>query len=406
MSLSRREFINLTASGTAVLGFGGTTPQFLTHAAMKAKSQEKILVVVQLSGGNDGLNTVVPFENDDYKKARPSLAVSKKEALKINDELGFHPVLKGFSNLYNEGQLAIVQGVGYPHPNRSHFESMDFWHTCKRKNEKRDSGWLGRCIDQLQQADPIDIAALHLGKEKQPLSLLSRTHRVPSVRSLEQFRLNVSQQESVKGIRNLIEAKREKANSLLDFVQASTETAIDVSKRFERKGKSYQPKAAYPETALGEKLKTVAQLIESGLQTNIYYVELAGFDTHSQQDGAHVSLLRQLGDAVSAFNTDISKQGHADRVLTVCFSEFGRRVAENASKGTDHGTAAPMFLVGNRVNAGLIGKQPSLKDLDEGDLRFHTDFRQIYAAILENWLGCNSKEILGGAFKPVSVLKT
>ncbi len=406
MSLSRRQFINLTASGTAVIGLGATTPQFLAHAAMKAKSQENVLVVVQLSGGNDGLNTVVPFTNDDYRKARPSLAVSKKDVLKINDELGFHPVLKGFSSLYDQGQLSIVQGVGYPNPNRSHFESMDFWHTCKRKTEKRDTGWLGLCIDQLQQSHPIDIAALHLGHEKQPLSLLSRTHRVPSVRSLEQFRLNISQQESVKDIRKLIEAKREKPNGLLDFVQSSTGTAIDVSKQFEQKGKSYHPKATYPETALGKKLKTVAQLIESGLRTKIYYVEIAGFDTHSQQAGAHVSLLRQLGDAVSAFNTDVTKQGHGNRVLTVCFSEFGRRVEENASKGTDHGTAAPMFLIGNRVKAGLIGKHPSLKDLDEGDLRFHTDFRQVYAAILENWLGCNSNKILGSDFKPASVLKS
>ncbi len=406
MSLSRRDLIKLTASGSSMLGLGGIAPSFLAQAAMKAKSQENILVVVQLSGGNDGLNTVVPYENDDYRKARPSLAISKKEVLKIDDELGFHPVLSGFSDLYNQGKLTIVQGVGYPNPNRSHFESMDFWHTCKRKNETRDTGWLGRCIDQMQQKQTIDIPALHLGDEKQPLSLLSREHRVPSVRSLEQFRLNISQQESVKDIRKLIEAARTETNSLLDFVQASTKTAIDVSRRFEQKRKSYQPRATYPQNPLGEKLKTVAQLIASGLQTKIYYVELAGFDTHSQQNAAHVSLLRQLGDSLFAFNTDLSKQGHADRVLTVCFSEFGRRVAENASKGTDHGTAAPMFLMGDSVKAGVIGKHPSLKDLDEGDLRFHTDFRRVYAAILEDWLQCKSSDILGAHFKPVSVLKT
>ena len=404
MTLSRRDFVNLTATGSVVFGFGGTAPRFLAHAAKKAKSQENVLVVVQLSGGNDGLNTVIPFDNDDYRKARPSLAINRKEVHKINDELAFHPVLKGFSELYQQGQLAVVQGVGYPNPNRSHFESMDFWHTCVRKSEKRDSGWLGRTVDQLEKDRAIDIAALHLGEEKQPLALLSRTYRVPSVRSLEQFRLNLSRQESLGEIRKLIESRRKQTNALLEFVQASAGTAIDVSKEFEQKGKSYHPKASYPATALGEKLKTVAQLIQSGLQTRIYYVELAGFDTHSQQAGAHNSLLRQLGDAVFAFQSDISGQGHGDRVLTVCFSEFGRRVEENASKGTDHGTAAPMFLVGDRVKAGLIGKHPSLKDLDEGDLKFHTDFRRVYAAILENWFQCNSKEILGSRFRPLSVL--
>ena len=404
MTLSRRDFVNLTATGSVVFGFGGTAPRFLAHAAKKAKSQENVLVVVQLSGGNDGLNTVIPFDNDDYRKARPSLAINRKEVHKIDDELAFHPVLKGFSELYQQGQLAVVQGVGYPNPNRSHFESMDFWHTCVRKNETRDSGWLGRTVDELEKGQAIDIAALHLGEEKQPLALLSRTYRVPSVRSLEQFRLNLSRQESLGEIRRLIESRRKQTNALLEFVQASAGTAIDVSKEFEQKGKSYQPKVGYPATALGEKLKTVAQLIQSGLQTRIYYVELAGFDTHSQQAGAHNSLLRQLGDAVFAFQSDMVGQGQGDRVLTVCFSEFGRRVAENASKGTDHGTAAPMFLVGDRVKAGLIGKHPSLKDLDEGDLKFHTDFRRVYAAILENWLQCNSKEILGGRFSPLSVL--
>lgn len=406
MNFSRREFINVTAGGSALLGIGATSPHFLAHAAMKAKSQDNILVVIQLSGGNDGLNTVVPFTNDDYKKARPSLSLKKQEILKINSELGFHPVLKGFADLLEANQLAIVQGVGYPEPNRSHFESMDFWHTCQRKTEQRDAGWLGSSISQIQQSRPVDIPALHIGERKQPLAFLSRSHRVPSVRSLEQFRLNLSHQQSAKEIRNIVDTKRDNSSGLLDFVQSSTETAIDVSKRFEQNGKTYHPKVSYPESALGNQLKTVAQLIDSGLQTRIYYVELNGFDTHSQQAGAHNSLLRQLGGAVSAFITDTASQGHGDRVLVSCFSEFGRRVAENASKGTDHGTAGPMFLAGNRVKAGLIGKHPSLKDLDQGDLRFHTDFRQVYAAILENWLGCNSQEILGGDYKPVAVLKS
>jgi uncharacterized protein (DUF1501 family) len=331
--------------------------------------------------------------------------VPADRVLKIDDELGFHPELTGFAKLLDAGQLAIVQGVGYPNPNRSHFESMDIWHTCRRKTEQRLDGWLGRAIDQMQHNPSSDAVALHLGQKKQPFALTSQHWRVPSVRSLEQFRLKGRSGEAGT-IRKLVETDRPDSNDLLDFVQSSTATAVDVSQRFEKIGKSYQAKAEYPQNALGKKLETVAQLIDAGLSTRIYYVEVDGFDTHAQQAPAHEALLRELGGALSAFITDMVGQGQGDRVLAVCFSEFGRRVRENASEGTDHGTAGPMILAGPKVKAGLIGDYPSLTDLEQGDLKFHTDFRQVYAGILEQWLDCESSSILGGEYQAVELVRS
>ncbi|MBD3675442.1 MAG: DUF1501 domain-containing protein [Planctomycetaceae bacterium] len=404
MQFTRRDFLGLTVTGSAIYGLGSTAPRFLAHAAERAGEQDRVLVVIQLSGGNDGLNTVIPFRHDVYRKSRPQLALAADRVLKIDDELGFHPELTGLARLLEAGELAIVQGVGYPNPNRSHFESMDIWHTCQRKTDQRLDGWLGRAIDRLQHEPSSDAIALHLGEKKQPFALTSQHWRVPSVRSLEQFRLQGNQETQAQTIKQLVESKRSNSSDLLDFVQSSTATAVDVSQRFDQIGKSYQPKAEYPESALGQKLKTVAQLIDAGLSTRIYYVEVDGFDTHAQQAPAHESLLREVGNALAAFTTDMGGQGQGDRVLSVCFSEFGRRVQENASSGTDHGTAGPMILAGAKVKAGLIGEHPSLTDLEQGDLKFHTDFRQVYAGILEQWLECESPSILGGEFEPVSLI--
>ena len=405
MTLSRRRFVALTAP--AFLSLGSVSPRFLSRAAAESdkKRRENILVVVQLSGGNDGLNTVVPFRNDDYRKHRPTLAIAKNDVLSIDRDYGFHPAMTGFADLLENDQLGIVQGVGYPNPNRSHFESMDIWHTCLRKSESRPDGWLGRAIDQFHGNDLSDAPALHLGHRKQPFALSSRDHRVPSVKSLEEFRLELQRRESLNEIRKSVTSKRPQTSPLLDFVQTSTDTAIDVSEKLQQTVSSYKTDVEYPETNLGRELRTVAQLIDADLATRIYYVEIDGFDTHAQQANAHEALLRQVSDSVSAFVQDVDAHGHGDRVLTLCFSEFGRRVAENASKGTDHGTAAPLFVAGNRVQTGLIGKHPSLSNLEQGDLKFHTDFRQVYAGILEPWLGVDSTEVLHGQFKPVQVVK-
>lgn len=401
MSFTRRHFLR---AAPVALSLSGLAPRCLLQAAEQAPDTNdgRVLVVIQLSGGNDGLNTIVPHLDSDYRKARPNLGIRSLDILGIDQDLGFHPALKGFADLLENGLLSIVQGVGYPNPNRSHFESMDIWHTCQRKTSPRQDGWLGRSLDQMQQSNPLDMPAMYVGQEKLPMALVSQEIRIPSMKSLDEIRLHLDQ-SSIDDVRRAIANDRHESNSLLSFVQSSTQTALDVSERFRKSIKSYESERPYPESPLGRKLQTIAKLIDAELNTRIYYVELAGFDTHANQPDAHAGLLRQLGDAVSAFMDDLHVHGNSQRVVTMCFSEFGRRVAENASDGTDHGTAGPMFVVGESTRSGLIGKHPPLDDLEAGDLKHHTDFRQVYAAILEDWLGCDSEPILNGRFDPVEM---
>jgi len=399
----RREFLKASAAGAAVLTLGGTAPHPLWAAARQNRS-DRILVVIELQGGNDGLNTVVPFADDLYRKLRPKLAIQKDSVLNIADGLGFHGSLRGFADLLETGQLAIVQGVGYDGPNRSHFESMDIWHTCQRKEETRIDGWLGRFLEHKSDAAGSDPSALHLGGDKQPFALMSRTVRTPSIRSLEQFRLQGAEDmEFRKAVQDLSALRRDAGNDLLDFVQSSTSSAIAASERLSNTQDTGTSSVVWPQSGLASQLQTVARLIRTGLQTSVYYVTLSGFDTHSQQPDLHSVLLRQLGDSVKALLAEVKEMGQSDRVAVMCFSEFGRRVQENASDGTDHGTAGPMFLAGAGIRSGLTGSHPKLTDLADGDLRHHTDFRQVYAAVIEKWFGTSSEGILKKAYKPVDV---
>ncbi len=410
MTVNRRRFLQTTGSsfawtsiaGLHALGLGIRAPQFLVNAgeAANARGGDRILVIVQMSGGNDGLNTVIPFADDIYHQKRPTLKLPQAEIRKLDDHFGLHPSLSGLAKLFEANQLAVVQGVGYAHPNRSHFESMDIWHTCQTKTEQRAAGWLGKFLDQATSSGGAsDVMAMHLGGEQQPLALQSRNVRVPSIKSIDEFKLRTSANEEVRRtIEQLALANRSASSDLLGFVQTSTSTALAASDRVAAAQSDYKTSIDYPATDLARKLRIVAQLINAGLSTRIYYVTLDGFDTHSQQADAHTALLREWSDAVTAFVDDMRehKQGH--RVVTFSFSEFGRRVEENASKGTDHGAAAPIFLAGDSLQAGLIGVHPSLKDLDDGDLKFHTDFRQVYATLLEDWLKCDSQPILGASY--------
>ena len=414
---SRRRFLASVAAASTTTGLIALAPQvpwFLADsAALGAETGskgEKILVVVQLSGGNDGLNTIIPFKDERYIKARPSLKFDENSVLKIDAETGFHPSLKGMAKLLEAQQLSIVQGVGYPNPNRSHFESMDIWHTAKSEvGGDRTAGWIGRGLDARQEDwnRTPDPGALHLGEEVQPLALLARAVPVPSIRSLDQFRLDLERYGNLRqSIESAAAASRSGASDLLTFVQTRTTSALEVSRRIEAAAKEYKTPVAYPETGLARKLKQAAQLIDAGLSTRVYYVALDGFDTHSQQADAHAGLLSQLGDALAAFAEDLQTHGHLDRVATIVFSEFGRRLAENASQGTDHGAAAPVFLVGSKVKPGLVGKHPSTSDLDDGDVKFAIDFRSVYSTLLTQWLNWPAAAILGGEFQPAEVLRT
>jgi uncharacterized protein (DUF1501 family) len=409
---TRRDFLKAALGSSAVVALGAGAPRFLVEAAAREAGSkgETVLVVVQLSGGNDGINTVVPYGDDVYYKNRFTLALEKDKLHKLDDYHALHPSLGGFAKLVEEKRLSIVQGVGYANPNRSHFESMDIWHTARREPQGRSVGWIGRYLDaaakaRAADAPASDLPALHLGGGQHPLALAAMDVFSPSIRSVDQFKLQDGGDRKLReAIERLSATARPGDDDLLSFVQSSTAAALASSQRLQDALGKYSPAAKYPGTKLAQSLSTVAQLIDAGMATRIYYVSLDGFDTHSEQKDAHASLLAELGDAVKAFVDDIAGHHHADRVLVMSFSEFGRRVRENASRGTDHGAAAPMFLAGGKVKAGLIGKHPSMTDLDDGDLKHHTDFRQVYAAVLKNWLGWSPAEILGGDFAPADVL--
>lgn len=403
-SFNRRSLIGGSLGTAAAIGIDARLPSFLANAADTARTGENVLVVVQLTGGNDGLNTLIPFTDTAYYTARPELGIAASDVLKLDDALGLHPKLRGIADLFEAGNVSVVQGVGYDSPNRSHFESMDIWHSCRRKTEDRDDGWLGRCIEDFGPSAGGDVPALHLGGNQQPTALASRSVRVPSLKSLDEFQLRGKNREQLRElISGAATANSAQANDLLGFVQSSSTAAIIASQRVSEAAGQYATDIQYPASELGTKLRTVAQLIDSGITTRIYYVELDGFDTHAKQAEPHANLLAAWSESVAAFLADVKQHGHDQRVCVMTFSEFGRRVAENASGGTDHGAAAPMFLCGSPIQGGVLGELPDLNDLEDGDLKHQIDFRQVYAGVLRDWLQVDERKVLGNSYEPLKL---
>lgn len=390
---TRRQFLATTAAGLAL----PTVFQWMSRAAEEAKGRETILVVVQLSGGNDGLNTVVPYNEPGYTKARPALRIAAQSVLKLEQGLGLAPTLRGLSKLWDAGQLAVVQGVGYAQPNRSHFESMDIWHKATAAATEK-FGWLGRCAPEIGGAGD---AVLHIGDGEPPLAVYGATGYAPSMRSIQDFQLRTGNGADGDRRREAVEQLTQnepRGSDLLSFVQSSAKQSFASAARIREVAQEYKTAIEYPQTPLAQRLKLIAQLIDAKLPQRVYYVSLDGFDTHAAQQLSHGQLLKTLGDAMEAFHADLQSHGHGERVTGFVFSEFGRRVAENGSQGTDHGAAAPAFLTGAQVKGGLHGKHPSLDDLDQGDLKFHTDFRSIYSTLLQDWLGVDPKKIIAGQY--------
>lgn len=434
---TRREFLH---SGALFASAALTVPAFLQNAAyalprpglglssIPGVDEGRVLVVVQLSGGNDGLNTVVPFRDDNYKRVRPTIALSPNEVHQLSrigsngaSDIGLHPALTRLRGLYDEGLCSVIQSVGYPNPNRSHFASMDIWHTADTNGT--GDGWIGRYIDsqccgygkgesgtaEHQHAGKVE-PAIALGRSM-PLALQGRSSMPVSLESADLFRWTGDRNEQIAGAYERL-ITPEDPDGHDDETPASflVRTALDarVSSDTIRKAVATPSLATYPRTEFGNQLSMVASMIRAGMKTRVYYVSLGGFDTHAGQGGAqgqHARLLTQLSDGMGAFYQDLKAQDNADRVLGVCFSEFGRRVGQNASGGTDHGTAAPMFLFGPMVNAGVHGPNPSLTDLDQGDLKFRVDFRQVYAEILDRWLSAPSGTVLGNRYRHLNLLR-
>src|SRR2546421_862883 len=429
---TRRIFLQ---KGLTMLAVGATVPTFLDQTVMALANPEdvartqkatgkdgKILVVVQLSGGNDGLNTVIPFGDDAYHRALPALGHAANDVLKIDNYLGLHPNLAPLKELYDDGRMGVVQGVGYPNPNRSHFRSMDIWHSAAPEKEIVTTGWIGRYFDNTcSGTDP------HVGVsigEQMPLAMKGDRIIPLNFDRPETYRYNGKDKEHYLTL-NKIDPNMEPATSTrekivkpgskkvepvtaanqLDFLHRTAMDAQLSSDDILRMTQRHTSPAAYPGGQFGAGLKTIAAMIAGGLPTRVYYVSLGGFDTHANDRGRHDQLMQQFAQGISAFWKDLKSQKNDDRVAMMTFSEFGRRVEQNASGGTDHGAAAPMFLFGKNLKPGIIGQHPSLTDLDAGDLKFHIDFRNVYATVIQNWLDAPSKPALGGQFQPLPILK-
>lgn len=408
MTLSRRDFLKTSS----LIALGSTVPAFLSKTAAQAPTADRpgardtILVVVQLTGGNDGLNTVIPFRDDNYRRLRPTLAQPQDRIHRISDDIGLHPEMRALADLHQDRALCVVQGVGYPNPSQSHFRSMDIWQAGSTARNLQE-GWIGKALRGIPGAASFHLANTN---ESAPLALTGAPVRVPSITRLEDFQLRVEANSGADRLqqRQVIEQQASTAQQqtdLLDFVRRTATNTYATSRRLAEIGRSYEPRVPYPNTNLGNHLKLAAQLIDAGLGARLFYVSIDGFDTHAAQAFAHGNLLRQVSDAMAAFFRDLAARGHRDRVLMMTFSEFGRRADENGSRGTDHGSGAPMLLVGGRVRSGLVGAHPSLTDLDDGNLRHHTDFRQVYAAILDRWLGVPSRQVLGQEFRPADIFQ-
>jgi len=416
MDYTRRDFLKTTLGSSTLLSFASATPHFLVSSLMGAAARrdehDTVLVVIQLSGGNDGLNTVVPYGDDEYGRNRPTLRLPTKELHKINSMMGFHPRMGAFARLYKQGYLSVVQGVGYPNSDRSHEGAMRIWHTADPDRPGRQTGWLGRAADSVWNPNTTNAPAIFIGPIAQPFALNAENVVVPSIRSLQD--LTTSQipgypkdQSQRKRASELPRA--DKGNSWLDFLQRSTLNAYTNSQRIEAVTKASANTAEYPSFQLAATFRTIAQLIRADIGIRIFFMEfggggIGGFDNHANQLGNHCALLHQLSESVAAFVDDLRRDKLLDRVLLMTFSEFGRTVKENGRRGTGHGAAAPVFLAGGKLKGGLIGPRPSLTDLDNGAPKFHTDFRRVYATVLDHWLGFDSRAVLGRQFESLNVL--
>jgi len=389
MLIKRREFLQVGSLATASV----LVPKFLKAFEEKnwVPAGNKVLVILQLSGGNDGLNTVIPYRNDLYYKARPRLGIEKSKALLLTDEAGLHPALTGFKDLFDDGSLGILNNVGYPNPDRSHFRSMDIWHTASDSRDYWNTGWLGRYLDAQCKGCDKPTYALEVDDT---LSLALKGEEAKAIAMKDPKRLfGTANQRFFKEI--MQQHHDEPGEQPADYLYKTLSETISSADYIFEKSKFRPSRADYPKTDLGQSMKTIASLIFSDINTKVYYVSLGSFDTHINQQFQQQNLFMQMNDAVKVFVKDLKQNGRFDDVLLMTFSEFGRRVSQNASGGTDHGTANNMFFIsGGLKQKGIINEMPDLSDLQEGDLKYRIDFKSVYATVLKNWLGADDAAIL------------
>ncbi len=398
---SRRRFLARSLRDSTLIALAPTLPGFLARTAHAAVAQKdgRILVVVQLDGGNDGINTVVPFKDEGYRKYRKTTRLREERLIKVDGEVGLHPAMGDAGELLESGRLAIVQGVGYPSPNRSHFRSREIWQSARFDPlDQTGLGWIGRALDGGPRPPDGAPGALLIGPDSPPPALRGRRSVAAALDRLDDFALADGAGSSLK------EAGRAE-DEIGTFLCRSFLDAYVTADRLDSVAKAEAAQGTYPESELARRLLLTARLIKAGLGTRVYYLEQGDYDTHGHQLARHAPLLADLSGALKAFLDDLAAARLADRVVVLVFSEFGRRVEENGSKGTDHGTAGPVFLAGPGVRAGLVGPAPRLLDLQDGDLKMAIDFRRVYATVLEGWLGLPSHEALGEVFEPLPLFR-
>ena len=393
MLIKRKEFLQIGSLATASMMLPKFLKAFEAPVVNGVPPGNKVVVVIQLSGGNDGLNTVIPVRNDIYYRERPRLGIAKDAAVKLNDETGLHPALTAFRSFYDDGNLGILNSVGYPNPDRSHFRSMDIWHTASASSDYINTGWIGRYLDAqcsgcdkpTQALEVDDVLSLALKGEKSK-GLAFRDPRRLYGTSQEKFFKDVS-------------AGHHPEEETVDYLYKTMAETISSADYIFKQSRLHPSSATYPSTQIGQNLKTVASLIFSDINTRVYYLSIGSFDTHVNQQPQQDRLFKELNDGLQAFVQDLKSNGRMDDALIFTFSEFGRRVSQNASGGTDHGTANNMFLIsGGLKQKGLINPLPDLSDLSDGDLKYNVDFKSVYATVLNKWLGANNELVLGKKF--------
>ena len=392
MVIKRKEFLQIGSLASASL----LMPQFLRAFEKPASVPpgNKVVVVIQFSGGNDGLNTVIPVRNDIYYKSRPRLGIKETDALSVTDDAALNPALTAFRDLYDDGNLGILNSVGYPNPNRSHFRSMDIWQSASTSEQYLYSGWLGRYLDAQCKGCGKPTQALEIDDM---LSLSLKGELQKGLAFKDPAKLYKSSNEKL--FKDLSNAHIS-AEPALDYLYKTMGDTLNSADYIFKQSKLHSSSHTYPATEMGKNLKTISSLIMSDINTKVYYVSLGSFDTHINQDNQQKRLFTELNGAIKAFTSDLKLNNRFEDVLIMTFSEFGRRVAQNASNGTDHGTANNMFFIsGGLKQKGLLNAMPNLADLNDGDLKHTVDFKEVYATVLNHWLGANDNLILGKNYK-------
>jgi uncharacterized protein (DUF1501 family) len=409
---NRRSFLSQSL-GIAVLG--GTIPSFLASPALAqplpalgaSVDPDNVLLVIQMGGGNDGLNTVVPYSDDAYHRVRPTIAIAPAGVLRIDERIGLNPVMAPLDDLFKDGRLAIVQGVGYPNPNRSHFEATQIWETASPLNPV-SYGWLGRYLDRIAGAphgalEAGDIfRAVTLG-DTVPTALIAEHVDVPAIGALGTFGYNTGKDAASKSAAaTLYDGAKPGQSPYLSLIETTARNAMHGGDLLKEKIASINSTGIYPNDGFSQQLRLAARIVRARMGTRIIFVSIGSFDTHAGQRAQQDRLLGYLSAGLYAFYADLEANGMQNNVLAMTFSEFGRRVTQNASNGTDHGTAMPMFMLGGNVRGGVYGTHPSLTDLDNGDLRWGIDFRSVYATVLERWLGQDPSSVLSGRYDSIA----